>query len=303
MAPSRPSKPRALSSFHYMPHEHKKDQDVHIDMQYAKHGFTDQLEFAKEPWKHCDNHTNCYLALRFDRRNEFKKKLKEMDEKHNLKLQNMESEREIYEMDEEFQSRLRAMQEKGRGKKLERVVHEEERIRQTRINFTNDPKNPKKKRMMARLKSAKLAWKAEVKERREEYIDKIKSLPKFPRSWTRNQELDIELLERVAAWKVEDDPEEENSQQDPEEEYGFKACAIYFQKSRNGWEPHTHDHPKFKDGKFPNQKISVHDLIQKATDNPLSEPCDDDKLRYFHFPSNNMRWIEVRIENRSLTQN
>ncbi|KUJ13404.1 uncharacterized protein LY89DRAFT_721425 [Mollisia scopiformis] len=292
MAPSRPGRPRAPSSFRYVPHAHKKDQDVFIDMQYAKHSCDKPLEFAQEPWKYCDNHTNCYLGLRFDRRDEFKERLREMDSEHNKKLYEMEQQQQLYEGDEEFQSKLKEMQEKGRGKKWERVVHEEERIQQTRINFITNDKNPKNKQMIDKMKMAKLAWKNEVQERREEYIEKIKRLPKFPRSWSRSQILDIQLLERVGSWKVDDELEDVNLRGDPEEEYGFKACAIYFKRSYDGWEPDTYKHPKFKDGKFPNQKISVHDLIQPSPDNPLSQPCKDDQLRYFHFPSNNMRWIE-----------
>jgi hypothetical protein len=268
-------------------------------MQYAKHSVHDPLEFANEPWKHCENHTNCYLGLRFDRRGKYKEELKKMDDELKRKLNEIEKQQEMNEDNDEFQHMLKEMRESNGGKKLERVIHEEERIKQTRVNFAS---YPKKQQMMERLKSAKKAWKEEVKEKREEYVKKIKRQqeagrhPKFPKRWNRDQELDLELLERVKDWNEEEEPEDGTIKPKPEDEYGFKACAIYFKKSEDGWKPDTHNHPKFKDGKFPNQKISVHDLIQPSTDtynNPLSEPCKDDQLRYFHFPSNNMRWIEA----------
>ena len=79
-----------------------------------------------------------------------------------------------------------------------------------------------------------------------------------------------------------------------EEEYGFKACAIYFKNSQDGYAKHTYVHAAFLPGsKFPNQKISVHDILKDTPDNPLKEECQEGQLRYFHFPSNNMRWIEV----------
>ncbi|KAF8849052.1 hypothetical protein BDZ45DRAFT_753177 [Acephala macrosclerotiorum] len=297
MAPSRPNRPRAASSFIYVPHAHERDQDVHIDMQYAKHSVHNPLEFANEPWKHCENHTNCYLGLRFDRRDEFKEELKKMDEEFKRGIKEMELQHEMND-DDGIQDMLREMRESNKGKKLERVIHEEERIKQTRVNFAS---YPKKQQMMEHLKLAKKAWKEEVNKRREEYVKTIKKQqeagrhPKFPKRWSRDQKLDLELLERVKDWNVDDEPEDDTIEPKPENEYGFRACAIYFKKSDDGWKPDTHDHPKFKDGKFPNQKISVHDLIQPSSNtytNPLSEPCKDDQLRYFHFPSNNMRWIE-----------
>jgi hypothetical protein len=245
-----------VNGFSYVPHAHHKDQDVFIDMQNAKHGFDDPIAYATEPWRHCSDHTNCYLGLRFDKRTEFKNNLD--------------------------------------AKRLKRVLHEEERIEQTRVNFAA---YPRKQRMMERLKRARREWKIEVKERRKEYVETIQSQdrqPRYPKSWSRSQTLDLELLKRVEDWKVDDNPEDPKLKPKPEMEYGFKACAIYFKKSEDGWKPDTYKHPKFlPEGKFPNQKISVHDLLQDTEDNPLSEPCKEDQLRYFHFPSNNMRWIEV----------
>jgi hypothetical protein len=261
-------------------------------MQYAKHNVhdpLDPLEFASEPWKHCENYTNCYLGLRFDQRDEFKKELKKMDDE--FKRQPQDKCLDDNDVDES---------KSNKGKKLERVTHEEERIKQTRVNFAS---YPKKQQMMERLKAAKKAWKEEVKEKLEEYVERLEKHqeagehPKFPERLSGDQKLIHELNERLKDWNVEDKSEDDTINPKPENEYGFKACAIYFKKSADDvWEPYTHDHRKFKDGKFPNQKISVHDLLQPSPDaygNPLSEPCGEDRLRYFHFPSNNMRWIEV----------
>ena len=87
---------------------------------------------------------------------------------------------------------------------------------------------------------------------------------------------------------------EEQIQQEPM--YGFRASAIYFQKNGSEWTGHTHRHEKFigKDT-FPNQKISVHDLLEgPGSVSPLYQDCPPDTIRYFHFPTNNMSWIEVR---------
>lgn len=249
-----------MNSFSYVPHVHRQNQDVFIDMQHANHSCESTIEFAEQPWKHCTDHTNCYLGLRFDKREEFKMQMRQLD-----------------------------------AKKLKRIEHEEQRIEQTRVNFAS---YSKKERMMGRLKRARVEWKLEVKAKRQEYIEFIKhqdsARARYPKQWCRNHQLDLDLLARVASWTTDDKPENPALKALAEEEYGFRASAIYFKRSDHGWQPDTHANPHFlPEGKFPNQKIRVHDLLKDVENNPLSEPCEDGRMRYFHFPSNNMRWIEV----------
>jgi hypothetical protein len=67
----------------------------------------------------------------------------------------------------------------------------------------------------------------------------------------------------------------------------LKASVIYFKGSRG------FDVPGLQNS-FPHQKITVQELLANdAKTNPLMQPCDDDVIRYFHFPANNMIWIEV----------
>ncbi|RDL33145.1 uncharacterized protein BP5553_08584 [Venustampulla echinocandica] len=241
-----------LSSVSSEPTTPRADQDVFIDMQYAKHTCTDPTAFVTEPWKYCQNPTNTYLGLRFDQREKFKSML---NKSH-----------------------------------LSRVEHEVERIEQTRVNFCS---YDRKKQMMAELNDARREWKAEVKTKLNEYIENIRETPKYPEGWNRNQKLDLNHLERVnKAWKVEDNSQNSKLSPNLEPEYGLKAGAMYFHKSDSGYGPSTYYHSKFLPGKFPNQKLPVHNLLDDSDLNPLSEPCPADKLRYFHFPTNNMLWIE-----------
>jgi predicted transcriptional regulator len=228
------------------------NEDLYIDMQYAQHGCI-PADFAAEPWKHCKDHTNAYLSLRFDKRHQFK--------------------------------------ENTTQEVREQVMQEETRIRQTRVNFTS---YEKKKTMLANLKNAKSEWKMEVKARREEEAKRIENYARnYPAQWSQHQELGLEYLERLKSWNASDVEEESSLQLKPDLEYGFKAYAIYFQKKCSGYEEFTHDNPKFLGAAFPNQKISVHSILQEEEGNPLAELCPSDRLRYFHFPTNNMRWIEV----------
>jgi hypothetical protein len=67
----------------------------------------------------------------------------------------------------------------------------------------------------------------------------------------------------------------------------IKASMIFFKQSRPYSLPGV-------ENKFPNQKISISKLLANEPDkNPLMAECDDDMIRYFHLPANNMIWVEV----------
>lgn len=83
---------------------------------------------------------------------------------------------------------------------------------------------------------------------------------------------------------------------EPEPLYDLKACAMYFKKAKDKdtWVGFNSSHRRYT-GEFPNQKISMHEILNEPDDNPLMQGCPPDEIRYFHFPTNNMSWIEVRI--------
>lgn len=241
---------QVLNGVSLEPHPHHRNEDVCVDMHYAKHDCKDPLLFAAEPWKYCKDSANTYLGLRFEKRAHFKSKLT--------------------------------------PKELKRVEHEELRIKQTRANFSS---YPRKKEMMLELREARKAWKIEVTNKLENYGQQEQ--PLYPKTWVRDQAIDRALIERVKSWPVDDVIDESTIAPHLEAEYGFKACAIYFKKSDTGWDRHTHKNGHLLPGKFPNQKIPVHNILEKKEGNPLSEKCPPNQLRYFHFPTNNMLWIEV----------
>lgn len=81
----------------------------------------------------------------------------------------------------------------------------------------------------------------------------------------------------------------EESKDDTIELDDLNANIIYFKNK----EPY--DHPNFiGSGSFPNQKVPLELLLKddKAR-NPLMWDCEEDMIRYFHVPANNMAWIEV----------
>ena len=71
--------------------------------------------------------------------------------------------------------------------------------------------------------------------------------------------------------------------------FGLSANMIFFKDSL----PFDHE---LSPDKFPDQKISIEDLLYKKEDkikNPLMKKCEEDEIRWFHLPGNNMAWVEV----------
>lgn len=67
------------------------------------------------------------------------------------------------------------------------------------------------------------------------------------------------------------------------------APMIFFEDSRPYEIPGV-------DNKFPNQEISIKRLLADDRDaNPLMQPCEENMIRYFHLPANNMIWVEVSV--------
>jgi hypothetical protein len=97
-----------------------------------------------------------------------------------------------------------------------------------------------------------------------------------------------------------DPPANFSSRQDNSESYvkprkengfGFFANMIVFKNSDRFTDPN------YASEVFPNQKVPIQDLLYKKNKekNPLMKPYKDgeNEIRYFHFPGNNMEWVEV----------
>ena len=238
--------------------------DIHIDVQFAKIvPESNTLEYAKkyarEPWKYCRDAPNTFLSIRVDTRNEFMRQLKASDPvKHG------------------------------------RVQHEIDRIEETRLRFET---YADKKHMFDALRESQRAWRSEVAENVDDYIQDVREDDKHM-----HRDRYLALLGRLKnSWKPSDTGKEEPQSEDdqrrrpktPEPQHGFKACAMYFRPAENGdgWIGHTAKHKNYI-GRFPNQKIAVHQLLKQEESNPLTNN-EGECLRYFHFPANNMSWIEV----------
>ncbi|KLU81147.1 hypothetical protein MAPG_00242 [Magnaporthiopsis poae ATCC 64411] len=241
----------------------------HIDTQYANEAAKNDPEgYGREPWRFMDgiiyqgDIANAYLSIRVDKRAQF----------------------------------LANLNAKGRR----RVEHEKERIEKTRARFeTYEDKKP----MLAALRKAQREWRCEV----------VKTLPQRREvvgeyTTPGKRERYTALLQRVQSWPQADDTATDSPGQRPPgvppggghgrellgPDCGFKAGAMYFQLRPDSeavsWEGCDSNHPWFGGSKFPNQKIAAHKLLEKNEANPLTQR--EDCLRWFHFPTNNMGWVE-----------
>jgi hypothetical protein len=80
--------------------------------------------------------------------------------------------------------------------------------------------------------------------------------------------------------------------------FGLSAYMMLFEDKNNKTGGYTGVTDETVPGIFPNQKIPLEELLYNKTlaSNPLMRPCQDEMIRYFHLPRNNMEWIEVNIQ-------
>jgi hypothetical protein len=79
----------------------------------------------------------------------------------------------------------------------------------------------------------------------------------------------------------------------------FNAHCIQFRDSKAYTDEgrHSDGTPLFQ-GRFPDQKISIHDLLHDPEVNPLKRLDSNNKntIRYFHLPANNMKvWALAQV--------
>jgi hypothetical protein len=127
-------------------------------------------------------------------------------------------------------------------------------------------------------------------------------------------------VEKVAKWRAETKPErkayhhhnpnasrqmKDIRPEDYDPNKDFNAYYIEYYKSEGKTNKTCRANGQFLyKGKFPNQKISMHNLLYDSEVNPLSrdqltkddpDAAPGDRIRYFHLPANNMKWVEDAI--------
>lgn len=272
--------------------------DIHIDTQFANANCQD-IEYAKEPWLHCRDAPNTYLSIRYSKRDEFLRKLpdgKEQRVRH--EIDRIERTRKNFSSYPNKKALMRELAESRKAWENSVMENLDDFREASERKCQAEPGNAehlRERELLRRLES----WRPRQSEqlprpkRTESIVNKV-----LNRSMTitrRGSHIPAQISEVTRPEEGHESTKStiKDDQIIQEPLYGFRASAIYFKKQGNQWVGDTHQHPRFigKD-RFPNQKISVHDLLERA-DSPLSQDCGSDTIRYFHFPTNNMSWIEV----------
>jgi hypothetical protein len=237
--------------------------DSWIDTQYANlEGKKNQQAFGTKPWLYYREPTDAFLSARYDKRDPFMDYLKDKE-----------------------------------PKAAERIEHELSRIATARRRFEEASH---KDGLIQQLRESQQAWKDHLDQGRAVQQSR-KRAGSFSQRLRRSQHptkdsarLDASgLAQPTNASQHENKPIREKLAPDPD--CGFKASAMYFKPKPNdtGFVGRSDTDPRLS-GTFPNQKIQTHVLLEKD-DNNLLRRHEGDEIRYFHFPSNNMSWIEEAI--------
>jgi hypothetical protein len=186
----------------------------------------------------------------------------------------------------------------------DKIMQEEERIVELKKVFAAS--DPSHKEMLDELENLKKAWKASAKNKRSankhyvdhEFAEYLRLTEIAEDRIERRKKEKLRILERVqaASWDypaVEDDPIVENNVDidtvTGKPGYGFTMSKITVDR-----------HPP-QDPSLPNYKLERFSIDEATEPNSAKNPwkkdptATPDAIRYFHFPANDMEWIQVSI--------
>lgn len=151
-------------------------------------------------------------------------------------------------------------------------------------NFNDQRTTNLKEVLLMRDSSEKEIWKEPQSPNGRLFSDYKKALGYWKKSRQRPRNLNIDqprpppLLSYVLEEHTEDVT------------YAIEANVIYYKNKM------PYDHQRFE-GTLPNQKIPLKNLLHDdERNNPFMWECENDMIRYFHVPVNNMAWIELRYQ-------
>ncbi|RYP46241.1 hypothetical protein DL768_007508 [Monosporascus sp. mg162] len=299
--------------------EEVKLKDEFLDRQYVKSRSSDE-QYEREPWEHCRDPNTAYFALRFQERERFRSKL---DEEKRKRIKN-DLER-IDTIREQFSS---LEKKKGLIEQLENTKKEwKEEVARNVSNFRRDLQSARKTLQDWRrdaeselpevLRDLENLWATQLEPKYQRHSMLIRRLEGWRTGESRPNDVSTHLntnrrgpffpwrkpssdqpTQSQPAPAIPEDPRSNNAAGEvgPEPMHGFRACAMHFEKveEKDIWQGYTYKHPNYA-GKFPNQKIEMDKILNKEHENVLLRDCSQNIIRYFHFPANNMSWIETAI--------
>ncbi|KAI9899368.1 hypothetical protein N3K66_005829 [Trichothecium roseum] len=287
------------------------EYDVYVDMQWVEAG-VDENDYADNPWMYPQDIVDAFLGLRISKRKQFYDALADNDRsKLDRELQHIQEARKMFSEDDtkkHLMGELRQSREQWKNGVQKTLIAE-------KIYGLTTPRRETKAAEILRTQALQYP------------INSLQSI-KLNKSATAVNYRDQGIRKRICTaiahnqWNSQCDaretPSDEGARQASNGESavggadhhgdttasrlahcGFKAGVIYFRRNRNGsnWIGETVSNDILSDGEFPHQKMSVDDILGPETNNPLRIGCHEDNIRWFHFPTNNMGWIEKALRN------
>jgi hypothetical protein len=177
--------------------------------------------------------------------------------------------------------------------KKQRIRDEEKRIQQQRALFEQDKETNALVKIFKRSHNDFLKSRPEEMQKRiKDKVERLKEMPSILEVGTNeapnipespNKQFSRQSTSSLDGGSNVTKPSKDNG-------FGFHAYAVFYRNSV------PYDDSLCND-KFPNQKKPLKDLLYNKVKaaNPLMRACekDENEIRWFHFPGNNMEWIEV----------
>ncbi|KAH6719497.1 hypothetical protein BKA61DRAFT_714014 [Leptodontidium sp. MPI-SDFR-AT-0119] len=206
---------------------------------------------------------------------------------------------------------------------VHRIRKELDRIKTLRSSFASTPENDN---AMRRFNWYRANWKLHAlnkcPENLENLDDRVKKMDLEIHDHSRRVEWERRILHKVQEWPQDGippkpkSPEEEGKEQEDKEEAERKASQRKKRKKKKKrTEPakESRNCPEDSYGltvsqitlrrsdpactssfmSYDMKQPSLNDCLFKKKNNPLTKPCEDNTIRHFHIPANNMHWIEM----------
>lgn len=269
------------------PRGNEKPRDKYIDTQYVKPSSTAD-QYAEKPWEHCQDYLASYLSLREQSKSAFRHEIDETQQ-YRITRENhrIDWTRKRFSSYDNKKSLIQTLEDSKREWR-EEVTRVSALNLDTRVNT----KSPKHAGLIQRSKSRKPDTSVPIEGPTPPDSIRVGSVLQT------KEPIEDPPGQSLHAATVQDDSLSKSAEESVKSEpmYGIRASAMYFKRAKDVWvgtdypqSPHSE-----YSGHFPNQKIPVDKILDKQKNNPLMEDCPKDHIRYFHFPTNNMSWIEVR---------
>ncbi|RYO91624.1 hypothetical protein DL766_003197 [Monosporascus sp. MC13-8B] len=293
-------------------------KDEFVDRQYVKSTSSDE-QYEQEPWKHCQDPIIAYLSLRVQDRERFKNNLgKEQQDRITRDLGKIEQIRERFSMYKKNKCLIEKLENTKKewkeevARNVRNFLRDLESDQRTVQDWRRDADVPEVLRDdLEKLCASRLESKYQ---RHSMLIRRLASwgtdgsrpndASKPPSTnrrgsffWGKKPGLDQPTQSQPTP-AIPENPQPNSAAGDvgPDPMSGFKAYAMYFKKAsdKGTWIGKTCKNQNIP-GEFPNQKIPMDKILTGEHENPLMQKCPRDTIRYFHFPTNNMSWIETAI--------